>query len=474
MDSTTESNQPHIQRIEVDGLHGQLDVRMELKPGLNVIYGKNGRGKTTILHLIANILELDFPRFRYLQFQRINIKTSIGNEIEITKDEGSPSLRLSVNGSNAGIGPEGPSPLEVNSLRQLLGGRSTYLPAFRSILERTKADSTYYIRYSDRKPQEFDSMQRAEFSAIREMAADGVAARYIHEEAASSVEKTLLCRQWFGNFVPIIRYPSISDVEDALTEEWRRAQYEVTAKEQRMFEETFVRVFRVSAGLENITSDDTNEGILQEIAALLEAQEILSGTEESRETNQALLNSARQLSTTPQPSGGINRYLLDVYRKALLERDNTRSKAFKKTRDFEKSVNRFLDKKAISIGRVNPQKKSGRSIVSVSTDAGHSYGLSALSSGERQIVTMLYSASRTKFTSGPFLIDEPELSLHIDWQRIILQELTEQAKNRQIIVCTHSPEVGAEHMEDVQDFEPSPTVKKQPSLFGEIETDLED
>ena len=78
---------------------------------------------------------------------------------------------------------------------------------------------------------------------------------------------------------------------------------------------------------------------------------------------------------------------------------------------------------------------------------------------------MLYSASRARFLSGVFLIDEPELSLHIDWQRIILRELQNQSPERQLIACTHSPEVGADHVLEIQDFEPRSTPKRQESLF---------
>jgi len=56
--------------------------------------------------------------------------------------------------------------------------------------------------------------------------------------------------------------------------------------------------------------------------------------------------------------------------------------------------------------------------------------------------------------TGVFLIDEPELSLHVDWQRIILKEISTQAPMRQIIACTHSPEVGADHDDAVQMFAP--------------------
>lgn len=459
-----------IRRIVVEGLHGQMDVDMTLGPGLNVIYGKNGRGKTTMLHLLANLLELDFNRFRYIKFQRICVWTSADDKVEIERDEDSSAIRVSVNGALTGSSIDALSPLELTSLRTVLGGLATYLPAFRSVLERTRRDGYGVGRYSEARSEELESLQKLEFIALREGSRENLSPRQVHEEALSSVEKTLVCRQWFGEFVPVIRYPSISDVETSLTEEWRRAQYEITAKEQRMFEETFVKVFRVSAGLESTESKDSNEGILQEISDLLEAQELASGVENSKEINQDLLRSARQLGSSPQPSG-VNRYLLDIYRKALLEREGTRRNALRKTREFENSVNKFLDGKQLKIGRNIEEKRPTKRLVSISTGAGHSYGMNALSSGERQIITMLYCASRTKFTSGMFLIDEPELSLHIDWQRIILNELTRQAPDRQIVVCTHSPEVGAEHLFDVQDFEPNASARKQPSLFDDVQPD---
>ena len=110
-------------------------------------------------------------------------------------------------------------------------------------------------------------------------------------------------------------------------------------------------------------------------------------------------------------------------------------------------------------------------MVSIVSETGKPYHPSALSSGERQIATMLYSASRSSFTSGAFLIDEPELSLHMDWQRIILSEIQHQHPNRQIIACTHSPEVGAEHGHYVQFFEPAPHVWAENLHGDEISED---
>ena len=38
-----------------------------------------------------------------------------------------------------------------------------------------------------------------------------------------------------------------------------------------------------------------------------------------------------------------------------------------------------------------------------------------------------------------FFIDEPELSLHVDWQRQLYPILKSQNKNNQFIFATHSP-----------------------------------
>jgi predicted ATP-dependent endonuclease of OLD family len=60
-----------------------------------------------------------------------------------------------------------------------------------------------------------------------------------------------------------------------------------------------------------------------------------------------------------------------------------------------------------------------------------------LSAGEKQILSFLvYNAF---FDSVPIFIDEPEMSLHVDWQRILFPTLLAQKTNNQFIVATHSP-----------------------------------
>lgn len=460
-----------IKRASVEGLHQQFDVNLTFNPGLNIIYGKNGTGKTTILHLLANALECDFRRFAFIQFRRISIESNLGGIVEIVKDQ-SPHPSVKINGSVTTFTEANQtlSEAELASIRDVLGGRPTYLPAFRSILERTRTDypNTYY-RPTDRQDPEYTELVQRELTALKELTrAKSLTSweqRNIEEAAGSTAWKSTLCRQWFGRFVPVIRYPSVSEVEEALTEEWRVAQFEFTHRERQMFEETFVKVFRTIAGIEKPTSAENNDDLLASIASLLKNQESELGSSESSDIYNALVAAVRATDTSAV-SRGVDNSVLDIYRQVLERRNKERRAAFQRSRDFAASVNKFLEGKTFTIGVQRSQAARTRNGVSVVTEGGHSYGISALSSGERQILTMLYSASRTKFLSSVFLIDEPELSLHIDWQRIVLRELQNQAPNCQIIACTHSPEVGADHFDQIQDFEPRLT-RQQPSLFPE-------
>ena len=43
------------------------------------------------------------------------------------------------------------------------------------------------------------------------------------------------------------------------------------------------------------------------------------------------------------------------------------------------------------------------------------------------------------YNNTPIFIDEPELSLHVDWQSLLLTTLLEQSTGNQFFVATHSP-----------------------------------
>ncbi len=76
----------------------------------------------------------------------------------------------------------------------------------------------------------------------------------------------------------------------------------------------------------------------------------------------------------------------------------------------------------------------------------HEISLPSLSSGEKHLMRILVEALLAEENS--LIIDEPELSLHIDWQRQLLKNMMQLNGDAQLIVATHSPEVMADVDED--------------------------
>lgn len=440
-----------ISRVAVKGLHKRLDFDVKLTSGINVIYGMNGIGKTTLLHIIANLSEIDIARFQSLSFEGITIESSRGQTIQLLKDADEISVIINHQKTSYEHGKVELSELEEGEIRSIIGERATYLPAFRSVLERMR-ENTYGI-YEDRSRPELENLTRKEMKILDSSRRDDLVSKRGGEFAQKNAIKTLRCRQWFGEFVPVIRYPSIMDVDEGLSSEWERAQVNISRMEQKQIESAFVSIFSAIAKGDESAENLSQKDLLETINSLIlnEDDNILGPV--SNSTYQKLVQASESTSDRDRKYNN----LLQIYVDILKERKANRENVMAPINEFQSSVNMFLSRKSLNIGypnsaRILPRRRSN---VYIKPGAGKSYRLTSLSSGERQIVTMLYSASRSPFKSGCFLIDEPELSLHIDWQRMILEHIEKQHQGRQIIACTHSPEVGADHENRVQFFSPS-------------------
>lgn len=64
-----------------------------------------------------------------------------------------------------------------------------------------------------------------------------------------------------------------------------------------------------------------------------------------------------------------------------------------------------------------------------------------LSSGEKQLLIILLTALVQDNKPSILLMDEPEISLHIEWQRKLIKYIRELNPNVQLIIATHSPDI---------------------------------
>ena len=64
-----------------------------------------------------------------------------------------------------------------------------------------------------------------------------------------------------------------------------------------------------------------------------------------------------------------------------------------------------------------------------------------LSSGEKQLLVIMLTALVQECRPSVLFMDEPEISLHIEWQQRLISIIHTLNPNAQIILCTHSPAI---------------------------------
>lgn len=79
--------------------------------------------------------------------------------------------------------------------------------------------------------------------------------------------------------------------------------------------------------------------------------------------------------------------------------------------------------------------------IGVQNSDGTQIGLASLSSGEKHLMRILVETLLSE--DNTILIDEPELSMHIDWQHELIANLQLLNSEVQLVLATHSPEIMA-------------------------------
>lgn len=103
-------------------------------------------------------------------------------------------------------------------------------------------------------------------------------------------------------------------------------------------------------------------------------------------------------------------------------------------KEYIDSMNKFFkhSKKNVEIDAVGKIKISQN---------GKPIEISNLSSGEKQLFILLTHAKLGSNKRRTFIVDEPELSLHMKWQEMLVEELLNYGEHNQFIFATHSPEI---------------------------------
>lgn len=436
-----------VKKVSAKGIHGRFDIYQEFNGSVNILFGRNGTGKTTLLHILANVLNGDYKRFAYLVFQQISVHLSDGTQIGIERRTKNNSIEIEVNINDKRVeaytlvrirtagGRNTYRLKERNSNKKSMGPplQTAYFPAFRSVIE---AGSSAMVRHIEQQRLGLYYHLRMPWN----------------EQTDERVTATEIARLLFGLFVPSVSYPSPAEIEQRLVEEATQALIVIGQADQRVLSEALVDLFHKILEDPSPLDDPTDspEDILAKIRELseeLKNSPFDSEANDNHDYSSSLIRLVHDASG--RGKGNIEQAavrMLNTYRQSLAKRVDEQRQAYENIHRYLSSVNQFLESKKLILHRDISQSGSTSSEIEVqiSHEDQTTTGMQVLSSGERQIVTLLYAVTHMS-SQEVVLVDEPEISLHIDWQRLLLRKMAEQLGDRQLIVCTHSPIIGADY-----------------------------
>ncbi len=447
----------YIKHIEAKGIYGIFDIDLDFHQGVNVLFAKNGKGKTTLLHIIANLLNEDYERFAFIDFDYINFRMSDESQVELKSNRNEEDILLSLDGVEARKIPVNEiikNPYLRNQIfRQIIEQVPKEIPERFQIIITNDIISNLSKRNVRIKIEGSESLEKtlkaAYFPAFRSMIEAWASTQEesddlqdIYDEKKPQL-KTDFARQIFGDFVPLLSYPSVLEIEQVLNQEISEAFYQLKEAEQKYLGNILPQIFNTLSKNSQPVEGDSNS-ILEEIKQLNNELKFQIFEE---------LRTAVESFQAAEKSKETAAKILITYRKALQKISDEQKTYFHNIEKYLAAINSFLDSKEIEIIFKNLPTLGINFQNGMPTIPGIS---KALSSGERQILTMIYAASQMR-EQDIVLIDEPEIYLHVDWQRKLLEKISQQLGKKQIIACTHSPVVGADYEDEIIILEPKIT-----------------
>lgn len=155
----------------------------------------------------------------------------------------------------------------------------------------------------------------------------------------------------------------------------------------------------------------------------------------------------KALKTTARGKRELAANLLKPYADSLEGRLAALDNIYRLVDSFVTIVNGFLSDKSLSF-----KLSSG---FRISNRLGHDLGARQLSSGEQQLLLLFCYVLTARDQPSVFIIDEPEISLNVKWQRRLVQSLLDITRDAQIqfIFASHSMELLAQHRARVVQLE---------------------
>lgn len=423
-------NTKQIKTILVEKLFGLYDYTLTIpstaKDNVFILYGDNGTGKSTILRLAYHLLSSEAGRAHKTYLANITFKSFViifENETRI-------------------------SAKRANNNGQLIGN---YSLEYKSGIEQlqcnlrcewSEVEHKYFIRYGS-----LEDKTRNSYDKILEKMKD-MNVFYISDNRNEwdQEQDDINHRKYQQPKDPV-------EKEMNLLNDWIISQaLEASKKGEEGTSEIYVKILSKLGKKKQEESSMTLEDISKEIELLDSRAKSYAqmGFIPDTDYSEVKTKLNKVLELNKEPAANILTPYLEIQKNRLDALDNL----FKTITYFCDSLNEYLYKKrvyySVSRGFLFYQMVDGENELPKLVKSKNEIDIKRLSSGERQLLRLFGMVIRNSQAAPIIIIDEPEISLNIKWQRRLLSTLSFFVRNNeaQFLIATHSFEILSSHIDN--------------------------
>lgn len=456
-----------LSKFSIVGLHNKYDISIPIHENKLILIGVNGLGKTTVVNFIYFALTEQWNRLIEYEFSCIELHIN-GEEVVITKSDIQEKLDFAEQLSKTFSSNRYPK----SSAQQRLTYTILNTPHFLKIIQSDDGkQKSLLIRHLAQEldvPPPFvtrtiDEMSKAfqmelfgsskTPSAIRQLSSllDGERSQVIYLPTYRRIEQDL--KSIFPNVdeddlrrnsaqanpnrqrghIELIQF-GMQDVERKISDELKDIQLRTRAQLSSLLGSYLQDIIRNRADVIDRTRiESMTDDIVR--AVLSRVDETTLSTDDKREVENAI-NRLKRSYTTPDSRDFYLTYffsrLFDIYESLYESEQNIRN--------VVETCNRYFDQKKLEYSDVN-------FTLNITDTSGSELNWRTLSSGEKQVASLFTHLHLSHEESLAVLIDEPELSLSVPWQKRLLPDIAESNKCSLLIAVTHSPFIYANRLE---------------------------
>lgn len=447
-----------ITEVTIKGLNGRSDVRLPVNDGHCIIVGPNGSGKSTALQIISLALGRQWKQLSTLRFESLEIQFDTETAFL------SRAACSSIVASGGGPGRFGHVYRNLIEMDQLEAFQTADLnnklvaERFRSIIPIPMSELRSAQRYA--KMRHNDKASQAELAAFQKVLDDKLVPKALYlptsrriefdisrftERLPEYMQKEFLNSLKSSNggdyFEEVLRF-GMEDIQAMISDFERRTR----DYSRNRFNKMMSSYLKEMANSQSISIHDLRSFRIDQNrvdTVLSRIEEGLLNSDEKTEIGNIVVSMAG-----PQKGGHppFHKRWLAHFFVRLLEVDADIEQLELPIRSLVKDLGKYISPKIVLYDIESYH-------FSISDSRNDELKLGDLSSGEKQLVSLLTLLQLSEKSSVNVFIDEPELSLSVPWQADFLPDIVNARSCNQLFAVTHSPFTYENHLSgSVVDF----------------------